>query len=112
MTRSISRSSNAEQLEEVAVWRRSQRTCAASDYPEVREPELHKLIIRDIIDVEVCDVITSQRGSDRGGRRAERGRRAAAGRPLIRYSASSGREPRSCGVFSTRTSTTIRAWRK
>jgi dGTPase len=28
-------------------------------YPDTREPELHKLIIRDIIDVQVEDVITT-----------------------------------------------------
>jgi dGTPase len=31
----------------------------ARRYPEVREPELHKLIIRDIIDVQVRDVVTT-----------------------------------------------------
>ena len=30
-----------------------------SRYPEAREPELHKLIIRDIIDVQVQDVVTT-----------------------------------------------------
>jgi dGTPase len=46
------------QLEQNEVW-------AASDervrrrHPEAREPELHKLIIRDIIDMEVQDVVSS-----------------------------------------------------
>lgn len=46
------------QLEETAVWRRSHASVAAR-YPEVREPELHKLIIGDIIDTQVRDVITT-----------------------------------------------------
>jgi dGTPase len=49
---------SAAQLEESAVWRRSHES-VASRHPEVREPELHKLIIRDIIDVQVRDVITT-----------------------------------------------------
>jgi dGTPase len=46
------------QLEETAVWRGSHESVARR-YPDVREPELHKLIIRDIIDVQVRDVVTS-----------------------------------------------------
>jgi dGTPase len=46
------------QLEENAVWRRSLDSVVAS-YPKVCEPELHKLVIRDIIDVQVRDVITT-----------------------------------------------------
>jgi dGTPase len=46
------------QLEENRVWRTSQESVAAR-YPDVREPELHKIIIRDIIDAEVRDVITT-----------------------------------------------------
>jgi dGTPase len=49
---------SSAQLEESAVWRRS-RESVAFRHPEVREPELHKLIIRDIIDVQVRDVITT-----------------------------------------------------
>src|SRR3954466_8215140 len=49
---------SADQLREVLVWRRS---CARVQerFPDAREPELHKLIIRDIIDVQVTDVIES-----------------------------------------------------
>jgi dGTPase len=46
------------QLEETAVWRGSHES-VATRYPEVREPELHKLIIGDIIDTQVRDVITT-----------------------------------------------------
>ena len=44
------------QLEESAVWRESLASVGARS-PDVREPQLHQLIIRDIIDVQVCDVI-------------------------------------------------------
>jgi dGTPase len=46
------------QLEESSVWRQSQES-VISRYPDVREPELHKIIIRDIIDVQVRDVVTT-----------------------------------------------------
>ena len=49
---------SSSQLEETAVWRSSQGSVVAR-YPEVREPELHQIIIRDIIDVQVRDVITT-----------------------------------------------------
>ena len=49
---------NPDQLEETEVWRRSHESVAAR-YPDVREPELHKLIIGDIIDAQVRDVITT-----------------------------------------------------
>src|SRR5260370_9022121 len=47
---------NGKQLEQNLVWQRSERN-VLSRYPEAREPELHKLIIRDIIDVQVHDVV-------------------------------------------------------
>jgi dGTPase len=49
---------NSSQLEETAVWRSSEGAVVAR-YPDVREPELHQIIIRDIIDVQVRDVITT-----------------------------------------------------
>jgi dGTPase len=48
----------AEQLSENEVWKRSQQHVLAH-YPDAREPELHKLIIRNIIDVQVQDVVTT-----------------------------------------------------
>src|SRR6266702_3187835 len=50
------------QLEENEVWQRSQRN-VMSRYPDAREPELHKLIIRDIIDVQVQDVVATSAAS-------------------------------------------------
>ncbi len=49
---------NGDQLEESAVWRQSHAAVDAR-YPDAREPELHQLIIRNIIDVQVTDVIES-----------------------------------------------------
>jgi dGTPase len=73
------------QLEENAVWQRSQRAVQGR-HPDVREPELHKLIIRDIIDVQVQDVVTTSARSiaDIGVQSADEVRQQPA--PLIRYS--------------------------
>ena len=46
----------AAQLAENEVWKRSQQHVLAH-HPDAREPELHKLIIRNIIDVQVEDVV-------------------------------------------------------
>ena len=76
---------SAGQLEENEVWQRSHRA-VISRYPDAREPELHKLIIRDIIDVQVQDVITTgaQSIADAGVQSADEVRRQPT--PLIRYS--------------------------
>ena len=76
---------SAPQLEENAVWQRSHHAVLRR-YPEAREPELHKLIIRDIIDVEVHDVVTTSAQSivDVGVQSADEVRKQQA--PLIRYS--------------------------
>ena len=52
----------AAQLAENEVWKRSERD-VFSRYPDAREPELHKLIIRNIIDVQVQDVVTTSAAS-------------------------------------------------
>ena len=52
----------AAQLDENEVWKRSQRD-VLSRYPDAREPELHKLIIRNIIDVQVQDVVATSAAS-------------------------------------------------
>jgi dGTPase len=73
------------QLEENAVWRASQESVVAR-YPDVREPELHKIIIRDIIDAQVRDVITTSAEAiaNAGVRSADEVRRQSV--PLISYS--------------------------
>jgi len=72
-------------LEENEVWRNSHRAVLAR-YTGVREPELHKLIIRDIIDREVHDLVaTSVESIDESGvQSADDVRRQTAS--LIRYS--------------------------
>jgi dGTPase len=76
---------NAAQLEENEVWRRSLRAVLAR-YPDAREPELHKLIIRDIIDTEVRDLVSTSAKSiaDAGVQSADEVRQQSV--PLIRYS--------------------------
>ncbi len=73
------------QLEENAVWRGSLESVAAR-HPEVREPDLHKLIIRDIIDVQVRDVVTTSADAiaNAGVQSADDVRRQSV--PLICYS--------------------------
>src|SRR6266481_3640431 len=73
------------QLTENEVWRRSHRAVLAR-YAGGREPELHKLIIRDIIDNEVHDVVatSAQSIADAGVQSADQVRRQPVS--LIRYS--------------------------
>jgi dGTPase len=75
----------ASQLAENEVWRQSHRAVAAR-YAGVHEPELHKLIIRDIIDNEVHDLVATSAKciGDAGVQSADEVRRHPA--PLIRYS--------------------------
>jgi dGTPase len=75
---------SAAQLEKNAVWQTSHRA-VLTRYPDAREPELHKLIIRDIIDVQVQDVVTTSARFilDAGVQSADEVRRQPT--PLIRY---------------------------
>jgi dGTPase len=72
-------------LEENEVWRNSHRAVLAR-YTGAREPELHKLIIRDIIDREVHDLVATSAEliAESGAQNADDVRRQTA--PLIRYS--------------------------
>lgn len=76
---------SASQLEETAVWRWAHESVAAR-YPDVREPELHKLIINAIIDAQVRDVImtSAEKIARAGVQSADDVRRRPAA--LIRYS--------------------------
>lgn len=49
---------NFGQLEEVDVWKHA-ASSVRTRYSDLREPELHKLIIRDVIDRQVQDVVTT-----------------------------------------------------
>lgn len=76
---------NPTQLDEVEVWQRSSLDAARTG---LREPDLHKRIIRDIIDLQVRDVVTSS-----GAAIAEAAVDSADAarfheRPLVSYSAS------------------------
>lgn len=73
------------QLEENEVWRRSHSGVLAR-YGGGRDPEMHKLIIRDIIDYEVHDLVATSAKSiaESGVQSADDVRRQPA--PLIRYS--------------------------
>ena len=75
----------AGQLDEVSTWRQSHANVSAR-YGTVREPELHKLIIRDIIDVQVRDVVTSSAESIEQARVHSADEVRQQERPLIRYS--------------------------
>ncbi len=76
---------NAAQLEKNEVWRRSLQAVLGR-YPGAREPELRKLIIRDIIDTEVHDLVATSAKSiaNAGVQSADEARQQQA--PLIRYS--------------------------
>jgi dGTPase len=73
------------QLEENALWRSSQDSVMAR-YPDVREPALHKIIIRDLIDVQVRDAVATSAAAIAGAsiRSADEARRQPA--PLVSYS--------------------------
>lgn len=73
------------QLEENLVWQCSHRSVMAR-YPNAREPGLHKLIIRDIIDAQVQDVVATSGKTivHLGPQSADEVRTQPA--PLIRYS--------------------------
>jgi len=70
---------NFAQLEEVDVWKYAADS-VRSRYPNLRESEWHKLIIRDVIDRQVQDVVATS--AEEIGSRADVGNRSA----LIRYS--------------------------
>ncbi len=76
---------NPAQLGKNEVWRRSLRAVLAR-YPDTREPELHKLIIGDIIDTEVRDLVSTSAKSiaDAGMQSPDQARQQPV--PLIRYS--------------------------
>ena len=100
-----------DQLDESAIWRRSHERVAAA-HPELLGAELHKNIIRDIIDLQVRDVVATSAAAIAAAAPAdaEAVRREAGA--LIRYSEELAPRTASCGVFFTRMFITIREWRK
>ena len=89
---------SATHLEENEVWRRSHHAVLAR-YADAREPELHKLIIRDIIDHEVYDLVATSAKSvaESGVQSADEVRRQPAA--LIRYSDELARANRALRKF-------------
>ncbi len=77
---------DSDQLDESAIWRRSHERVAAR-YPELSGAELHKNIIRDIIDLQVRDGVAASAAkiAAAGPVNAEAVRRQP--EKLIRYSA-------------------------
>ncbi len=75
---------NAEQLEEATVWRQS-HAAVRELFPEVREPELHKLIINHIIDAQVRDVINASAQAIADAKVESPEEVRAQEHPLIRY---------------------------
>ncbi|MDQ6861552.1 MAG: deoxyguanosinetriphosphate triphosphohydrolase [Verrucomicrobiota bacterium] len=76
---------DAAQLKEVAVWQHSEAR-VRERYATMREPELHKLVIRDIIDVEVRDVVTSSAAAIKASGVQTSAEVRRTDEPLIRYS--------------------------
>lgn len=76
---------DTDQLHESAIWRRSHARVAARD-PQLSGRELHKNVIRDIIDLQVRDVVATSAAAITAAapRNAEEARRS--GERLIRYS--------------------------
>ena len=86
------------QLEDVEIWRQSHESVSAR-YPDVREPELHKLIISAMIDAQVRDVVMTSAAAiaSAGVRSADEVRRH--GVPLICYSGARGEANRELRRF-------------
>ena len=89
---------DGDQLDESAIWRRSHRRVAAR-HPELLGAELHQNIIRDIIDLQVRDVVATSASAiaAAGPASAEEARRRAA--RLIRYSEEQGTANRELRQF-------------
>ena len=89
---------DSDQLDESTIWRRSHERVAAR-HPELLGAELHQNIIRDIIDLQVRDVVATSAAAiaAAGPASAEEARRQPA--PLIRYSEELGRANRELRQF-------------
>lgn len=76
---------SADQLREVGIWRNSYAS-VMQRYPTAQEPELHKLIIRDIIDEQVTDVVMTSGDAIAASGVASPDEVRQYEKPLIRYS--------------------------
>ena len=103
---------DSDQLDESAIWQRSHQRVAAR-YPELLGAELHKNIIRDIIDLQVRDVVATSATAiaAAGPTSAEEARRRT--ERLIRYSDEQGDgESRVAAISLCRTFIIIRGSRR
>ena len=89
---------DGDQLDESSIWQRSHLR-VAERHPELLGAELHQNIIRDIIDLQVRDVVATSAGAiaAAGPSSADEARRPTA--PLIRYSEELGTANRELRQF-------------
>ena len=89
---------DSDQLDDSAIWQRSHERVAHRN-PDLLGAELHKNIIRDIIDLQVLDVVATSAGAIAAAppTNAEEARRQPA--PLIRYSEELGAANRELRTF-------------
>ena len=89
---------DSDQLDESAVWRRSHERVARQN-PDLLGAELHKNIIRDIIDLEVRDVVATSAAAITAAAPADAEAVQRSPKKLIRYSDSLGTENRELRRF-------------
>ncbi|MEO8438759.1 MAG: deoxyguanosinetriphosphate triphosphohydrolase [Spartobacteria bacterium] len=89
---------DSDQLDESAIWQRSHERVATRN-PQLAGAELHKNIIRDIIDLQVRDVVATSAGAIAAA--APASTEEVRGQPvrLIRYSAELGEANRALRTF-------------
>src|SRR5262249_32341769 len=76
---------NSDQLDESAIWQRSHER-VAERHPQLFGPELHQNIIRDMIDLQVRDVVSSSAAAISAAQPASAEDARGQLKRLIRYS--------------------------
>ncbi len=89
---------DSDQLDKSAIWRRSHELVSGRN-PELIGAELHKNIIRDIIDLQVRDVVATSAGAIAAAAPATAAAVRREERKLIRYSDSLGEANRELRKF-------------
>ncbi len=89
---------DSEHLDESAIWRRS-RARVAARHPNLLGAELHKNVIRDIIDLQVRDVVAASANAIKAAAPASAEEAARQPARLIRYSEELGAANRSLREF-------------
>lgn len=89
---------DSDQLDESAIWRRSHERVSGRN-PELAGAELHKIIIRDIIDLQVRDVVATSAAAIAAAAPADVAAVRREERKLIRYSDSLGEANRELRKF-------------